>query len=435
MKRAGIFYIFLCLLHYACKSPMFGSSASPHEKYSISLKNAKLDSSAMGRAWLNAAAKSLSQPLMISLPYRETGYFDATKIIAAGYRFKLRRGEMLTATLTKKPGTGFGLFMELWQVNETGQTDFEEAATVDATQLQVEIKNEAEYILRLQPELLAGGEYTLVIQTGPSLAFPVQESSQPRIGSFWGDPRSGGARSHEGIDIFAPKRSPVVAAIPGTVSVSTNDLGGKVIFLRNRNKNYSLYYAHLDSQIAVEGQYVETGEVIGLMGNTGNAEHSPPHLHFGIYTMGGAIDPLPFIDRDRPQPPGITVQISKLNEEVKSKANTKMYSSIPDKSTTGVATAVNTLMQVIAASASYYKVILPDGMYGFIAGSTVTDLNNPIQAINISLDSPLWDKPDSTAASKTFLKKGEKVNVLARFNGYNYVSVNNQKGWIKVKSQ
>lgn len=435
MKRAGIFYIFLCLLHYACKSPMFGSSASPHEKYSISLKNAKLDSSAMGRAWLNAAAKSLSQPLMISLPYRETGYFDATKIIAAGYRFKLRRGEMLTATLTKKPGTGFGLFMDLWQVNETGQTDFEEAATVDATQLQVEIKNEAEYILRLQPELLAGGEYTLVIQTGPSLAFPVQESSQPRIGSFWGDPRSGGARSHEGIDIFAPKRSPVVAAIPGTVSVSTNDLGGKVIFLRNRNKNYSLYYAHLDSQIAVEGQYVKTGEVIGLMGNTGNAEHSPPHLHFGIYTMGGAIDPLPFIDRDRPQPPGITVQISKLNEEVKSKANTKMYSSIPDKSTTGVATAVNTLMQVIAASASYYKVILPDGMYGFIAGSTVTDLNNPIQAINISLDSPLWDKPDSTAASKTFLKKGEKVNVLARFNGYNYVSVNNQKGWIKVKSQ
>lgn len=431
MKRAGIFYIFLCLLHHACKSPMFGSSVSPHEKYSTGLKNAKLDSSAMGRAWLNAAAKSLSQPLMISLPYKETGYFDATKIIAAGYRFKLRRGELLTATLTKKPGTGFGLFMDLWLVNEAGKTDFEEAATIDATQLQVEIKKEAEYILRLQPELLAGGEYTLVIQTGPSLAFPVQESSRPRIGSFWGDPRSGGSRRHEGIDIFAPKRSPVVAALPGTVSVSTNDLGGKVIFLRNRNKNYSLYYAHLDSQTAVHGEYVETGEVIGLMGNTGNAEHSPPHLHFGIYTMGGAIDPLPFVDRNRPQPSGITVQINKLNEEVKSNANTKIYSSIPDKSTIGVTTAANTLMQVIAASASYYKVILPDGMHGFIAGSSITDLNKPLQVINISLESPLWDKPDSTAASKTFLKKGEKANVLAKFNGYSYVSVNNLKGWIR----
>lgn len=51
-----------------------------------------------------------------------------------------------------------------------------------------------------------------------------------------------------------------------------------------------------------EGQQVKAGDVIGTVGNTGNAQYTPAHLHFGIYTFGGAIDPLPFVKREQPTP-------------------------------------------------------------------------------------------------------------------------------------
>lgn len=77
--------------------------------------------------------------------------------------------------------------------------------------------------------------------------------------------------------------------------VSQNELGGKVIFLRPEKTNYNVYYAHLDSQLVEEGQRVVKGQTIGLVGNTGNAHTTAAHLHFGIYTIGGAIDPLLFV--------------------------------------------------------------------------------------------------------------------------------------------
>jgi peptidoglycan LD-endopeptidase LytH len=61
--------------------------------------------------------------------------------------------------------------------------------------------------------------------------------------------------------------------------VEENTLGGRVIFLAPNNKDYSLYYAHLQEQTAKPGQRVKTGDTIGLMGNTGNARTTAPHLH------------------------------------------------------------------------------------------------------------------------------------------------------------
>ena len=127
------------------------------------------------------------------------------------------------------------------------------------------------------------------------LAFPV-EGSTSKVGSFWGDGRDAGKRKHEGIDIFAKKGTKVVAVCSGTVSTANGGIGGKTVWLQSDDFAWSAYYAHLDSQYVFSGQTVKRGDVIGTVGNTGNAKFTPAHLHFGIYTYSGAIDPFPIVN-------------------------------------------------------------------------------------------------------------------------------------------
>ena len=129
-----------------------------------------------------------------------------------------------------------------------------------------------------------------------SWVFPVW-GKKSNIGSFWGDTRDGGKRKHEGIDIFAKKGTPVVAVYDGVIiSKSTTPLGGKNLWLQSLRHPLRAYYAHLDQQKVKAGQFVKKGQVIGTVGNTGNAKYTPSHLHFGIYkSFGGAIDPLPYV--------------------------------------------------------------------------------------------------------------------------------------------
>ncbi len=90
---------------------------------------------------------------------------------------------------------------------------------------------------------------------------------------------------HHGEDIFAPLGAPILAVTDGTVfSVGWNDVGGLRVWLRDRHGN-EFYYAHLSafSQLAVNGNQVEAGDVLGFVGNTGDAEHTPYHLHFEIH--------------------------------------------------------------------------------------------------------------------------------------------------------
>lgn len=127
------------------------------------------------------------------------------------------------------------------------------------------------------------------------MVFPVA-GKKSIIGSFWGAGRDGGKRKHEGIDIFARKGTPVVAVADGIVmDAGITPRGGKTVWLRSSNDNHYYYYAHLDKQLVQFGQSVKQGQHLGTVGNTGNAKLTPPHLHFGIYSYTGAIDPLPYV--------------------------------------------------------------------------------------------------------------------------------------------
>jgi murein DD-endopeptidase MepM/ murein hydrolase activator NlpD len=111
--------------------------------------------------------------------------------------------------------------------------------------------------------------------------FPVQGGG--KFTNDWGAPRSGG-RKHRGTDIFAPRGTPVVAIEDGVVSrVGWNDLGGNRLWL-----NGKWYYAHLDRYAPgiTEGSSVKAGQVLGYVGDTGDAKGTPPHLHLGYNPRG-----------------------------------------------------------------------------------------------------------------------------------------------------
>ncbi|MDQ7947207.1 MAG: M23 family metallopeptidase [Pedobacter sp.] len=298
------------LLLWSCKSGPFNliKPATPHEQYERKLINAGLDRSAMGAAWLATAQQSLQKALLITVPYQEKGYFAAEKIDAATFRFKLVRGEKLKIALNKKPSDGFKIYIDLWSYQQGQPLKFVATADTLLNQMEVPIAETGDYLLRLQPELLGSGSYELMISKGPSLAAPLKTMKRSQIQSFYGDGRDENARKHEGVDIFAPFRTPVIAAAPGVVTgVNMNNLGGKVVWLRPDQQNFTLYYAHLDEQLVQQGQTVAIGDTLGLMGNTGNAKTTPPHLHFGIYTNNGAIDPFPFINPSQQEVPKINV--------------------------------------------------------------------------------------------------------------------------------
>ena len=131
--------------------------------------------------------------------------------------------------------------------------------------------------------------------------FPVYGASSfvdtfkaPRAGVGW----------HHGQDIFAPLGAPVLAVAHGTLfSVGWNSRGGYRLWLRDRQGN-QFYYAHMSaySPLAVDGNEVKAGDVIGFVGNTGDAETTPYHLHFEIHPVGllpfgydGVVNPFPYL--------------------------------------------------------------------------------------------------------------------------------------------
>lgn len=124
----------------------------------------------------------------------------------------------------------------------------------------------------------------------PTWVCPVQGAVG--FGDTWGAPRSGG-RLHKGVDMIGERGLPVVAVVDGFAQQKVNELGGNTISFTGSDGN-RYYYAHLDGW-ALLGE-VKAGDVIGYVGQTGNAQSSVPHLHFEIHPGGGeAVDPYPTV--------------------------------------------------------------------------------------------------------------------------------------------
>ncbi len=435
LKWRYILLVCACALMTACKSGPFNllKPSSPHQQYERKLLNAGLNQSTMGSGWISKANTLLQSVSEIKIPYKETGYFAADKLDGASFKFTLERGQMLTAKLTKQSVSGFSIYMDVWEQNSGGEFKLLAFADSIGSNLQIEAKRSGNYFLRLQPELLGSGSYTLELTVGPSLAYPLKAVNRKQIQSFFGVGRDNDTRRHEGIDIFSVFRTPVIAVSEGTVTgVNENNLGGKVVWFRPKGKDYTLYYAHLDEQLVTPGQEVMTGDTLGLMGNTGNAKTTPPHLHFGVYTSGGAIDPLPFIDPLVPPIPNINGSVAILNSTMRISRSTEISSRLPLQPIETL--KQNTVARVLAVTSNYYKIELPNGKAGYVSNKSLIE-TKPLKTLKITASNQsLLDYPNVSAGIKTNLAIGKTVNVIGNFEDFQLVSTDDGKvGWIYLK--
>ena len=142
-------------------------------------------------------------------------------------------------------------------------------------------------------------------------AFP-HETAMVQFWDSWGARRSGG-RGHEGTDIMSPKGTSVVAVDDGIVErLDWNRMSGWNIKIRHAD-GWTSHYLHLNNDRCCSddgnggeetafaedldvGDFVKAGELIGFVGDSGNAEHTGSHTHFELHIDGKKVDPYPFLE-------------------------------------------------------------------------------------------------------------------------------------------
>lgn len=120
------------------------------------------------------------------------------------------------------------------------------------------------------------------------LSMPVPGIKIEQLSDTYSQSRGLG-RSHDAIDIMAPRGTPVLAVDDGkVVKLFNSKQGGLTVYQFDREEKLAYYYAHLDRYAdgVVEGKALKRGELVGYVGSTGNANALAPHLHFAVFVLG-----------------------------------------------------------------------------------------------------------------------------------------------------
>lgn len=367
--------------------------ATPRAQFMAQLEASPLADTDLAVQWQTAWQNAKQAPVEISLPYAETGRFATTDPAAFAYQFFAQQGQTIQVTLTTAQQTkSDDWFVELYQQQDSG-LDFRKAlelpsfspssrADNDDYRLRYTSEQSSTYVLVLQVPLLKAADYTLQLESVSQMTFPVQGYDSRAIQSFFGAPRDGGRRKHRGVDIFAPRGTPLVAVADGVVtSTRDNKLGGKVVWMRGFDHGRTYYYAHLDSVAVKAGQTVSAGEPVGTVGNTGNARYTPPHLHFSIYHRGTAFDPLPFLQAQRLSAKALHAvhgnPVEWDHRPVAATINGLNFRAGPDTSFAVIRRLTTAEpLRVLAHNAKWLRVMTVDGVNGFVAAKYVRPVVN-----------------------------------------------------------
>ncbi|RZK63224.1 MAG: M23 family metallopeptidase [Hymenobacter sp.] len=412
---------------------------TPHEDYARALDRAGLGEAALGQRWQAAADQALRDSLVVALPVLETGFFRPDQPTAASYRYQVQAGELVHVRLTLAAGAASAsrVFVDAFALApgprpallKWAATDTTAAGTLD---LSYRAAAAGQHLLRVQAELLAAGRYTLRLWRGPSLTtFPVHGKTDQAVGSFWGNPRDGGTRHHEGVDIFAPRGTPAVAAAAGIITrVDETKIGGRVVWLTETATGQHLYYAHLDRQLVRAGQQVRPGDTLGLVGNTGNARTTVPHLHFGIYQGGrGAVDPWPFLHRADAVPAALPAAAGEYLGRWVRVRSTRPTAFLGRG---GVALAATTPLRVLGQQRQQLRLEAPDGQRGYLATRAVA-VAQPLRRLALPAAVEIQAQPTALAAALAAWPAHTPVVVLGRAAGYALLrNLAGLEGWAKI---
>ena len=433
MRYLILFLILLGL--YGCNGSVVNKllkKQSPYENYLSSLESSSLGTYSLVQDWKQAGEDVLLDSLEVALPYHEIGYFDPKQPKAMLLRYPVKEGHQIEVALNPVSQKDAVIFLDIFEVDPVdGSLERIHYADSIGT-VSYQVRNSGFHALRLQPELLRGGMFSLSITAQGLLAFPIVGRGTSNIASFWGDPRDGDARKHEGVDVFASRGTPVVAASPGRVRrVGDNRLGGKVVWLFNNELGHSQYYAHLDSQLVGAGQMVNAGDTIGLVGNTGNAITTAPHLHFGIYRSGrGAVDPLPFLEElVLPKETALADSLYLGKPALITAAQGNIRAAPTTSSARIGGYERNTLIQIEGKSGSWYRISLPNDQKAYIFENLVKLAEAPVQQLELSALDEVREYWDASTSMTGNIIAGE-ARVLGEFEGKYYLeTASGIKGW------
>jgi peptidoglycan LD-endopeptidase LytH len=267
----------------------------PHAAFAAA-PSIPLDAESDGDHWLSAARGALDSAMLVRMPHAELGQLGS--VGARAFAFDALGGQTLEINLRKGENAARApVFVEVFRVVDVlGRALHERLAALrpSAVRLRTRLPSDGTYHVLVQGGGTGLGDYEVTLELGAALPFPVVGAQLDSIRSLFGASRDAGRRHHEGVDIFVRRLTPVLAVAAGRAMPRSDALGGNTVWLNTPGTSY--YYAHLDRVAVRDHQRVKVGDVLGYVGNTGNADGMPSHLHFGVYRWGREpVDPLPLL--------------------------------------------------------------------------------------------------------------------------------------------
>jgi len=204
---------------------------SPREAYARNFE----ENDTIFKQWDASFELALNDSLKVELPYVEVGRFTKNYFSTYGYTMNLGHGEKVIVSLTSDSDS-IPVFINIHNSHTPDSLEVKpllETKRFGRLPVELPIEKTGIYSILIQPEANQIADFKLEIYTLPTLGFPVAGYSTDAIQSFWGAPRSGGTRSHKGVDIFAPRLTPALAVTDGRISYTgERGLGGKQVWLK-----------------------------------------------------------------------------------------------------------------------------------------------------------------------------------------------------------
>ena len=414
------------VLSQACRQESVPEPYRPsnaHDAYIHALEQAGLAGSALARDWIRASRDCLDRAVALASPFQETFYVDPAEAFAVVYRFEVKRGQRTEIQVDLENADPTRVFMDLFRTEGDSAQYWVKVASANESEYRLEVEPRVtfDYAVRIQPELLRGGRFTVTVRNVPTLSIPVEGAEFSDIGSWFGDPRDGGRREHHGVDIFARRHTPVIAPTDARVRrVREGAVGGRTVWLMDEERDLNLYFAHLQEQKVEVNDIVTKGQVIGTVGNTGNARTTPPHLHFAIYYgRSGAVDPVDFLKETDVTPDAVTAQLQILGQWVRARDGQTFLRKEPSTRSEWLSEVEpHTPMMVLAAAADRYRVLLPDGQTGYVEPGRIESLEESLQTQASEQTLSITESPSLDSVEMERIPPGRTINILALFRDY-----------------